>query len=170
MYANAARVVTAVVLGAAVAGSFVITRYLALLEQGLQRDVTAVERIAQVEREIQKQNAVLTDMVTVTKRIDTGLDGVLQVSSKIGDQVVAVGVANQETLRINGALSANNSAAAAELNKVVAALQQMNASAAAIEQYLAALRETVTSDVAALDAIAANTARMNAKTPEVSFQ
>ncbi|HYG60491.1 MAG TPA: hypothetical protein VD902_20660 [Symbiobacteriaceae bacterium] len=170
MFANIARIVGAVLLGAAVAGSFVITRYLSLLEGGIQRDLAAVERIAQVELEIQKQNEILTDMVAVTQRIDAGLDGVLTTSRQIGTQVVSVGEFNRDTLRINGVLKGNNAAAAAEMNKVVAALQEMNASASAIDRYLVLLRDTVGGDVSALEALAANTARMNAKTPEVKFQ
>jgi hypothetical protein len=167
MVGSVARVVGAVLLGAAVAGSFVITRYLSLLEGGIDRDLASVDRIVTAEEAIQKQNAVLTDMVLVTERIGTGLDGVLESSQSIQGQVQAVGAANRATLELNHALESNNGAAASQLTKVVQNLQQMNASAAAIDQYLSALRGTAAGDVQALEAIAANTARMNLKTPKV---
>lgn len=164
------RVIGAVLLGGAVAGSLAITRHLSLLETGIQKDLEAVAKIVAVEREIQSQNEVLTDMVAVTRNIGTGLDGVLAASGRIEGQVAAMGEANRATLTVNQQLAANNDAAASDMARVVAALRQMNGAVQAIDQYLAALRETVAGDERALEAIAANTARMNLKTPEVSFR
>ncbi|HYF92139.1 MAG TPA: hypothetical protein VD969_07815 [Symbiobacteriaceae bacterium] len=169
MYGKIARIVGAVLLGAMVAGSFVITRHLSLLEGGIRRDIDAVDRIVAVEKEIQKQNDVLTEMLSTTQRIGTGMDGVLATSEQIAGAVVSVGAANRTTLQLNGKLEADNAAAAAELNRVVAALQAMNQSSAAIDQYLLGLHEIVGGELDALRAIAANTARMNLKTPEVNL-
>lgn len=163
------RVVGAILLGAAVAGSFVITRYLSLLEGGIRRDIDAVDRIVAVEKEIQKQNDVLTDMVATTKRIGTGLDGVLATSDRIRGSVASVGASNRSTLQLNGKLESDNAAAAAELARVVAALRSMNQSSSAIDQYLVGLQEIVDGELDALRAISANTARMNLKTPEVNL-
>jgi methyl-accepting chemotaxis protein len=167
MVGSIARVVGAVLLAAAVAGSFVVTRYLSLLEGGIDRDLASVDRIVVAEQAIQKQNDVLTDMVQVTNRIGQGMGGVLETSQAIAGRVQAVGEANRATLELNHALETNNGAAAAQLTAVVEHLKQMNASAAAIDQYLAALKGAAAGDVDALQAVAANTARMNIKTPKV---
>jgi len=159
------RVVVGLGLAAAAAGSLVITSYLGRLDRGIESDVVAVERMVEGQRAIQKQNEILGDMVTATRSIGGGLDQVIKVSEGIGGHVGAVGKANQSTLTLNDAMIANNLASATDLARVVAALRQMNQSAAAIEQYLAALRETAAADVRHLETIAANTARMNAKTP-----
>lgn len=169
MIGNIARIVGAVLLGAVVASSMGITRYLSLLEGGIRRDIDAVERIVAVEKEIQKQNDVLTDMVATTKRIGSGLDGVLTTSERIRGSVVAVGASNRSTLQLNGRLESDNAAAAAELARVVAALKGMNQSSAAIDQYLVGLKGIVSGELDALRAISANTARMNLKTPEVNL-
>lgn len=169
MLGSVVRVAVAALLGVAVAGSFTITRYLSLLEGGIQRDLTAIDKIVAVEKAIGQQNAVLTDMVGVTRRIGGGMDGLLALSDRIDDHVKAVVEANRAALEYNGAVEANNEAAARELERVVAALQRMNASAADIEEYLGALGQTAAGDVEALEAVAANTARMNLKTPEVGW-
>lgn len=169
MTGQIARMLGAVLLGAVVASSMGISRYLSLLEGGIRRDIDAVERIVAVEKEIQKQNDVLTDMVATTKRIGTGLDGVLASSDRIGASVVAVGASNRATLALNGQLEADNAAAARELARVVAALKGMNQSATAIDQYMRNLSTVVEGELDALQAIAANTARMNLKTPEVNL-
>ncbi|HWI65348.1 MAG TPA: hypothetical protein VNT75_26245 [Symbiobacteriaceae bacterium] len=169
MYGQIARILGAVLLGAVVASSLGISRYLSLLEGGIRRDIDAIDRIVAVEKEIQRQNDVLTDMVTTTKRIGTGLDGVLATSERIHGSVVSVGASNRSTLQLNGKLEADNAAAARELSRVVAALKGMNQSSAAIDQYLSSLSEVVDGELDALRAIAANTARMNLKTPEVNL-
>lgn len=165
MIKQIARILGAVLLGAVVAGSMLITRHLSLLEGGIRRDIDAVDRIVIVEKEIQKQNDVLTDMVSTTKRIGTGLDGVLATSERIRGSVVAVGASNRATLQLNGKLEADNRAAATELNRVIASLKAMNQSSAAIDQYMAGLSSIVDGELDALRAVAANTARMNLKTP-----
>jgi hypothetical protein len=167
MYGSIARVIGAVLLGAAVLGSLVISRYLALLEGGISRDLDSVDRIVTVEKEIQHQNDILNDMVATTQKIGTGLDGIVDTSSSIQNEVVAVGAANRTTLQLNGGLETNNGAAAQQLSRVVAALKAMNQSTSAIDSYLSDLNDTVAGDVDALEAISANTARMNAKTPRV---
>lgn len=164
-----AKIVGAVLLGVVVAGSALITRYLTLLEDGIRRDIEAVDKIVAVEREIQKQNDVLTDMVATAERIGTGLDGVLATTERIHSSVVAVGASNRSTLALNLNLESDNSAAARELSRVVASLQAMNQSTAAINQYLNELASVVDVELDALTAIAANTARMNLKTPEVDL-
>lgn len=169
MYGNIARIVGAILVGAMAASSFVISRHLALLEGGIRRDLDAVDRIVVVEKEIQKQNDVLTDMVATTQRIGTGMDGVLATSERISDSVSSVGAANRATLQLNGKLESDNAAAAAELSRVVAALKAMNQSSADIDQYLLGLQEIVGGELDALRAISANTARMNLKTPEVNL-
>jgi hypothetical protein len=169
MTGQIAKVVGAVLLGAVVAGSALITRYLTLLENGIYRDIEAVEKIVAVEREIQQQNDVLTEMVATTERIGAGLDGVLAGAERIRGSVVAVGAANRTTLTLNRELESDNAAAARELNRVVASLQAMNQSTNAINQYLSELAGVVDVELDALTAIAANTARMNLKTPEVDL-
>jgi hypothetical protein len=169
MIPHIAKVVGAVLLGAVVAGSALITRYLTLLENGIYRDIEAVEKIVAVEREIQKQNDVLTEMVATTERIGVGLDGVLATTERIRGSVVAAGAANRTTLALNWELESDNAAAARELSRVVASLQAMNQSTNAINQYLSELAGVVDVELDALTAIAANTARMNLKTPEVDL-
>ncbi|MDF2630902.1 MAG: hypothetical protein K0R39_4733 [Symbiobacteriaceae bacterium] len=169
MLGQVAKVVCAVVLGAAVASSALITRYLTLLENGIRRDIEAVDKIVAVEREIQRQNDVLTDMVATTQRIGTGLDGVLATTERIHSSVAAVGVANRSTLELNTRLESDNGAAARELSRVVASLQAMNQSTTAINQYLKELAAVVDDELDALSAVASNTARMNLKTPEVDL-
>lgn len=161
------RVVGAVLLGAGVAGSMLITRHLSLLEGGIRRDIDAVERMVAVEKAIQKQNDVLTDMVSTSKRIGTELDDVLATAGRIHGSVVAVSAANRTTLQLNGQLESDNGAAATELTRVVASLKTMNESSAAIDDYLVSLHAVVAEELDAMQAVAANTARMNLKTPEV---
>jgi hypothetical protein len=169
MTGQIAKVVGAVLLGAVVAGSALITRYLTLLENGIRRDIEAVDKIVAVEKEIQKQNDVLTDMVATAQRIGTGLDGVLATTERIHGSVVAAGASNRSTLALNLQLESDNAAAARELSRVVASLQAMNQSTNAINQYLSDLAAVVDVELDALTAIAANTARMNLKTPEVDL-
>lgn len=163
------KIVGAVLLGAVVAGSALITRYLTLLENGIRRDIEAVDKIVAVEWEIQQQNDVLTDMVATAERIGAGLDGVLATTERIHGSVVAVGASNRATLALNMKLESDNAAAARELSRVVASLQAMNQSTNAINQYLSQLAGVVDDELDALSAIAANTARMNLKTPEVDL-
>lgn len=170
MIKQIARIAGAVLLGAVVAGSMLITRHLSLLEGGIRHDIDAVERIVTVEKEIQKQNDVLTDMVSTAKGIGTGLDGVLATSERIRSSVVAVGASNRATLQLNGKLEADNGAAATELKRVVASLKAMNQSSAAIDQYMVDLQSIVGGELDALRAVAANTARMNLKTPEMEVK
>ena len=159
------RLIVAGVLGAVAAGSFVITGYLARLEAGIQQNVTAAQALVETQKAVRDRNAVLTDMVAVTNRMGAGLDVVLDRSQAIELGVQAVSEANRATLVLNRAAQQNNAASAQEMARVLAALKGMNRSASAIDDYLAALRDTVAADVDALSAIGSNTARMNVKTP-----
>lgn len=159
------RIVAAVGLGGAVAGSFAITGYLSRLEGGLTQDIQAVDRIVVAERAVQAQNQLLDDMVTVTGSVGSGLDGILATTEALHGSVVAVGQANRGTLALNEPLIANNAEAAQQLQQVVESLKAMNQSSAEIRDYMSQLRDTAAADVKALKTVAYYSGRMNAKTP-----
>lgn len=165
MIGQIARIIAAVALAGLAGGSFLVTGHLVSLEKGIEQDVATVRQMVAVQQTIRHQNEILTDMVAVTERIGTGLDSLITATEAIRAQAAAVSDANRATLALNAALEGNNAATAAELQKVVASLQQMNQSAAVIDQSLAGLRGVVAGDAQALRAVADNTARMNLKTP-----
>jgi hypothetical protein len=157
--------VLALLLGGVTAGSFVITGYLARLEVGIDQNAAALGQTVQAQRAILRQNELLDEMLLVTGRLSHGLNQVLAVTEAIDAQVLVVRDANAATLQLNRAVEGHNAAAAQDLARVAAALAGMNQSASAIDQYLTSLSQTATADVDYLNAIAINTARMNARTP-----
>ncbi len=159
------RVIGAAALGAAVAGSFMITRYLALLEAGIDQDVRTVARIVEVQQAVMEQNQALEEVAAATASIGRGLDQVLAATEAIHANVLGVKEANRSTLAINNAMEVSNGVAAREMARVAASLGEMNGAAGRVEGELAALRATTAADVDWLDAIRFNTAAMNARTP-----
>lgn len=165
MLQPALRLMGAVLLGALTAGSFAVTGSLARLEAGIRLNATALDRTVDAQRAVLRQNEMLREMVQTTGRLGDGLGQVLTTSEAILAQVDAVGEANRATLHLNRSLEAANAGSAQELARVVEALRQMNRSAAVIANQMEALQRVAAADVDLLEALAANTARMNARTP-----
>lgn len=165
MSGSIARAALALLLGGVAAGSFVITGYLARLEVGIDQNAAALGQTVEAQRAILRHNELLDEILLVTGRLSHGLEQVLAISEAIDVQVLVLNEANAATLELNRAVEGHNATAAQDLERVAVALAGMNQSASTIDQYLTALSQTAAADVDYLNAIAINTARMNARTP-----
>jgi hypothetical protein len=161
------RLTLAIALGAAVVGSFMITRHLRTLEQGIVQNERGLGEAIKAQRVIKEQNELLPKMAAAVERLAAGLDRAIAASREIRIEIREVSEANRVTLQINGELERSNRSAEAQMVQVVDSLRRLRQTAALIQGYLTALRDTAANDLDRMKAIAANAARMNLRTPGV---